>query len=97
MSARLRTPTGRPASSITGAALKPLSINRLIASRTEAFSWIDTGFGVMSSAAVPASSLGGFIAFTFIATDMRFLLQLQSYVCHHRQTDEAENNANDMP
>src|SRR5262249_40062476 len=54
MSLWLRTPTGRPASSITGAALNPFDVNRVIASWTVTTSRIDTGSGVMRSAAVVA-------------------------------------------
>src|SRR3954453_4613416 len=66
MSERLRTPTGRPASSMTGAALKPRSVSSAIASWTEALALIDTGLGVISCSAVSAASvrrvIGGFLS-----------------------------------
>src|SRR3954470_13956772 len=54
MSARLTTPTGRPARSITGAALNPLSVRKATASSTGASAGIETGLGVIRSAAVSA-------------------------------------------
>src|SRR5262249_39971999 len=54
MSARLTTPTGRPASSMTGAALKPCSVSISMASRTVALARIDIGLGIIKSAAVSA-------------------------------------------
>src|ERR1019366_8672038 len=53
-SERLTTPTGQPAASITGAALKPLFVKKTMASRTEAPSRIDTGLLTIRSAAVSA-------------------------------------------
>ncbi len=55
MSARLTTPTGRPDSSITGAALKPFSINTATASGTVAAARIDIGLAVIKSTARAAS------------------------------------------
>src|SRR6516225_7276242 len=55
MSDSLSTPTGRPASSITGAALKPLSVRNEAASFTVAPAATDTGFSDIRSAAVAAS------------------------------------------
>src|SRR5262249_16210222 len=57
MSVRLTTPTGCPASSITGAALMPLSARRATASRTVASARIDTGLAVIRSAAVGAARI----------------------------------------
>ncbi len=51
MSVRLTTPTGRPASSITGVAPKPRSVSRLTASRTVASRRIDTGLDDIKSLA----------------------------------------------
>src|SRR5262245_8413421 len=55
MSVRDNTPTGRPASSITGAMLKPRSIMRPRASRTVASAEMEIGLDVMRSAAVFAA------------------------------------------
>src|SRR3954468_8811503 len=55
MSVRLMTPTGRPARSMTGAALKPLSVKSATASLMHASARMETGFGVMRSAAVSAA------------------------------------------
>src|SRR5271166_3486422 len=75
MSARLMTPTGRPDLSMTGAPLKPLSVRKPTASRIVATSRIDSGFGVMRSAAVCALSArlrrGSVLDFSF--TLMAFL------------------------
>src|SRR4051794_19172196 len=57
MSDWLTTPTGRPASSITGAALKPWSVRKAVASLTVALATIDSGFGVIRSAADSARSV----------------------------------------
>src|SRR5688572_16527400 len=57
MSEALRTPTGRPALSMTGATMKLLLVNSARASVSRASRWIDTGFSVMRSAAVSALSL----------------------------------------
>src|SRR5262249_14297203 len=66
MSERLSTPTGLPASSMTGAALKPRSVRSAIASWTEALALIDTGFDVISCSAVSAvrvsRAIGGFLS-----------------------------------
>src|SRR5262249_13644163 len=66
-SVRLTTPTGRPAWSITGAAPKPRSTKRAMASRTVASARSDTGLGDIRSAAVAVVSVrhgfGGVIVF----------------------------------
>src|SRR5581483_8181341 len=54
MSERLRTPIGRPAASMTGAAVKPRPVSSLTASRIVAVSRIEIGLGVIRSAAVSA-------------------------------------------
>src|SRR5262245_60618069 len=56
MSAWLTTPSGRPDSSITGAALMPRLVSRMIASWTVALSRIEMGLVVIRSAAVSAPS-----------------------------------------
>src|SRR5262245_59418201 len=67
MSASLTTPTGRPASLITGAALMRRSVRNTTASRTLAMSRIETGLGVIKSAAVAACSISRGIAVVVIA------------------------------
>src|SRR5262245_23588873 len=53
-SASLTTPTGRPASLITGAALIRRSVRKTTASCTVSSSRMDTGFDVMTSSAITA-------------------------------------------
>src|SRR5581483_8258647 len=56
------TPTGRPASSMTGAALNPLVLRNAAASATVASRRSDCGFVVISSAAVRAWSTSGCVS-----------------------------------
>src|SRR4051812_44798777 len=78
MSVRLTTPTARPASSITGAALKPRSVSSVTASRTLAMSGMETGFAVIRSAAVFPHRCGGEIVFaTSSISFMAFLFSCQ--------------------
>src|SRR5947207_9417055 len=77
MSERLTTPTGCPAALITGAALKPLSLSKAIASWIVASSRMEIGFGRIISDAISTSRLMLALGIAVILVPMTDLLSLE--------------------